>query len=198
MQPDQGHDHNSLDELLDSGLRRLGHAEPRPGLETRVLATIRAQKERRPLWTLKATWAGGMALLFLATAIWAFYGREDRSRTAAGNPPARGIPAKPPAPEVARMSKGNAAASMSKPRSLPRLVTPKAARKTVNLGAPHLAQFPSPQPLSQQEKMLARYVQQRPQEARLLARAQTELLRQDLLEFEAKHGTQKDTRPATQ
>jgi hypothetical protein len=48
--------------------------------------------------------------------------------------------------------------------------------------APRLDQFPSPQPLSEQEKILASYVEKYPERSVLLARARTEALRQDQLE----------------
>ena len=49
-------------------------------------------------------------------------------------------------------------------------------------GNPKLAQFPSPQPLSEQERILASYVADDPQRARLIARVISEGLRQDQLE----------------
>jgi hypothetical protein len=42
-----------------------------------------------------------------------------------------------------------------------------------------LEQFPSPRPLSEQEIMLARFVEQFPREAAMIARAQTKLLAQE-------------------
>jgi hypothetical protein len=42
--------------------------------------------------------------------------------------------------------------------------------------------------LSEQEEILARYVRERPEEARLVAHAQAELLQRDLLEFEKQNG----------
>jgi hypothetical protein len=47
---------------------------------------------------------------------------------------------------------------------------------------PKLDQFPSPQPLSEQEKILQSYVAENPEQAVLLARSRTEALRQDQLE----------------
>jgi len=46
--------------------------------------------------------------------------------------------------------------------------------KVVATAAPKLDQFPSPRPLSEQELALARYVNEFPQEAMLIARAQEE------------------------
>jgi hypothetical protein len=47
----------------------------------------------------------------------------------------------------------------------------------------HSGQFPSPAPLSEQERMLAGYVQQFPQQAVLMARAQTKLFQDEADEF---------------
>jgi hypothetical protein len=48
-----------------------------------------------------------------------------------------------------------------------------------------LEQFPTPTPLSDQEKLLARYVQEFPQRAALIARAQTQLRKRDEFEMAA-------------
>ncbi len=48
-----------------------------------------------------------------------------------------------------------------------------------------LEQFPAPTPLSDQEKLLARYVQEFPHRAALIARAQTELQKSDEFEMAA-------------
>jgi hypothetical protein len=65
-------------------------------------------------------------------------------------------------------------------------VPPTAARRWAAAVAeePRLEQFPSPRPLSEQEEMLARYVQEETQEAKLVAKAQTEMLKKESLEFE--------------
>ena len=47
---------------------------------------------------------------------------------------------------------------------------------------PKLDQFPSPQPLSEQEKILVSYVEDYPDYAVLVARLRTEALRRDELE----------------
>jgi hypothetical protein len=49
----------------------------------------------------------------------------------------------------------------------------------VGANSPKLDQFPSPQPLSEQEKILASYVNQFPDHAALLAQARMEMLRRD-------------------
>jgi hypothetical protein len=51
--------------------------------------------------------------------------------------------------------------------------------RILQAAAPKRDQFPSPQPLSEQEKLLASYVAHDPHHAVLIARAQAELERQD-------------------
>ena len=45
-------------------------------------------------------------------------------------------------------------------------------------------QFPSPQPLSEQEELLARYIERFPHEAVLMARAQTQLMKEEMSDRE--------------
>jgi hypothetical protein len=56
--------------------------------------------------------------------------------------------------------------------------------RTTNIGvnSPKLDQFPSPQPLSEQEEILANYVGKYPEHAILIARARNEALQRDQLE----------------
>jgi hypothetical protein len=51
--------------------------------------------------------------------------------------------------------------------------------KTLITSAPKSEQFPSPQPLSEQEKLLASYVERFPEHAVLVARAQAQLEQRD-------------------
>jgi len=53
---------------------------------------------------------------------------------------------------------------------------PQTARIETN---PRLDQFPSPRPLSEQEKILAMYIDRYPEHAALVAQARMETLRQD-------------------
>ena len=68
--------------------------------------------------------------------------------------------------------------------TLPRLEKPP-SRDFAQVKAPKLEQFPSPSPMNEQEKMLARYVRKFPQRAALVARAQTELQKRDQREMTA-------------
>ncbi|HJX84818.1 MAG TPA: hypothetical protein VJ723_10780 [Candidatus Angelobacter sp.] len=57
-----------LDEMLDSLLESYSNAEPRPGMETRIVATLEAHtRQRRRNWIL--VFAGSAAVILLAVAI---------------------------------------------------------------------------------------------------------------------------------
>ena len=51
------------DEMLDSLLANYSSAEPRPGLETRILANLREAEKKAPQgwWNFKWIWAGAVA-----------------------------------------------------------------------------------------------------------------------------------------
>jgi hypothetical protein len=67
-------------------------------------------------------------------------------------------------------------------------------RENENASAPKLDVFPSPEPLSEQEKMLAAYVAQHHQQAVLIARARMAELKEDL----AKETTGENSAPNRQ
>src|SRR5258708_19712756 len=57
-----------LDAMLDSLLANYSSAEPRPGFETRILATVRSQRQKRKLM-LGWIFAGGLATASAVIAI---------------------------------------------------------------------------------------------------------------------------------
>lgn len=165
--------------LLDTALQHYGTAEPRGGLERRILANLRAESDRLGMGR---AWVALTALAFVvigAATIFLIRKPYVGTRIAATHPVpgfiAKETIATPPAVKRSDVD-----------RPLPLLPRRKRVMAHAALAAddgPKLEQFPSPRPLSEQEEMLARYVRERPEEARLVARAQTELLKQDLLEF---------------
>ena len=156
-----------LDQLLDASLARYAQVEPRPGLEERLLAGVRAEPSR-PLWWrwawLPAT-AGAVALIVVGALVLS----ERREPT-------------PPASRVARTAEAPTAVAPSPAvketvPGAPAKTTPRATRPTpASLAAlPRRQEFPSPSPLSEQEQLLLRYVQQTPKEEVLTAAARDPL-----------------------
>ena len=166
---------------LDAALKQYGEAEPRTGLEGQVLANLRVEKERLAeprRWRL--AFAAVAAIVVVGEVM--FVGREHLG----ANKEIATVQAPvihPPQSSVTsdREPGGTVIAQASaRPKPLRR----RQPGRVVEDSEPRLEQFPAPRPLSEQERMLARYVEERPQEAKLVAQSQAELLRQELLEFE--------------
>jgi hypothetical protein len=171
------HDKNrSVDEWLDIALKQYGDAEPRSGLEGRVLAMIRFEHKQitMPRWNLWPALAGVAVLVVLGATI--FLARGPRIKTVVVTT----RQTSPHAEEI--VAKTSASFVLSEKRTRSR--TSERPMATISR-IPHLSQFPSPQPLSEQEEILARYARENTQEAKLVAQARAELLKKDWLEFEA-------------
>jgi hypothetical protein len=171
---------SQFDRELSGALAKYASAEPRVGLEERVLANLQAELAKAPThawwrWSTAAAVAAAVAIVLIALA----WRSNGPSRPAIANHPspaqgenAAGIQVV----TVTNDSERRASLQDSKPA---RRQTAHSARQTVAVAPPRLDQFPSPQPLNEQEKILARYVAQFPEHAVLVARARTEALRQD-------------------
>jgi hypothetical protein len=168
----------SAERRLDAALKRYGDAEPRPGLENRVLANLHAEEARlaiSPMW-----WRPVAAALTIAVL-------TGGALLLRQKPDIAGIPISSQAASVSRDQEPQlAAAPASRPHGASR--QPRRSRSyshsaQPSSSEPRLEQFPAPTPLSEQEEMLARYVRLHRQEAILVARARAELLKQELERF---------------
>src|SRR5579864_4932159 len=176
---------DEFDRVLDAALAKYTAAEPRAGLEERVLANLRGEQARVPdrVWWRWSAVAAVAAVAAVIVVVLALGLRSDKaSRPIVVNHPSTSTEAPR---ERGTEIVSNAHSSGTRP------ARPSAARKpavqpsppVVAIAlAPKLEQFPSPQPLSEQEKLLQNYVAQNAEQAVLLARARTEALRQDQLE----------------
>jgi len=169
-----------LDRELDAALAKYAAVEPRAGLEDRVLANLGAERER----AASRTWWRGPALGLAAAALVAAVflmskpGMWRPGKTApdivAHPPAAAGQGDKHPGTRIA----SNGVMS-SFPPTVP-AVTKSPARRGVRPPDAIVAngrrrdQFPSPRPLSEEEKLLVRYVQNFPRDAVMIAQAQAE------------------------
>ena len=165
---------DELDHKLDVALARYAAVEPRTGLEDRILANIRAARAPVPD---RAWWRWGLAgalaaMVTVALALTLKSGRQSRP-VVANHSSATTQGSKEPAILVVSGAGGNQhplhASNSAKKRT-----TNHIRRETIVAANPKLDRFPSPQPLSEQELALARYVSEFPQEATLIARTQAE------------------------
>jgi hypothetical protein len=145
--PDE-RDDKFLDELLDASLRHYSDAVPREGLEGRVLARLRSARaaESRPMWVWALT-AGVAAIIVLIAGI------------AIRKPvPVRPAVTSQHASEPQRMVEISPAGPAVALRTVPARHRSRPAKRRAQLPEAHWpAQFPTPTPLSEQEKLLLAY-----------------------------------------
>ena len=153
------HDHNQdrqIDKLLDSLLSEYSSAEPRPGLETRILANLNAAAAAEPSrrWNMQWLWAG--TAVAAAVLLAALLVGKHRSVPA----PKNGVVhVQPPAqqPPTAVQPRGPEKAVIL-PRRPPRTEVPRQAQNSALALNRRPQVFPTPTQLSEQEQLLLRYV----------------------------------------
>jgi hypothetical protein len=173
----QPSERDALDHELDAALAKYATAEPRTGLEQRILASLRAEQTR----SAERSWWRWPALGVIAAAVIVVAGflvwRSEK--------PAHDITAHQPAVHGDKQTETHSAKNdMVNPvRPAEPAVTKTPAKHSVHhlqavASEPRLDHFPSPRPLSEEEKLLVRYVQDFPQEAVMIAKAQAEFERE--------------------
>lgn len=150
-----------MDEILDSLLANYSSAEPRPGLETRILANLREAEKKAPQgwWNFKWIWAGAVAAAIIVAAV-LINGRHrvepPTNAVVETNPPAPQTTIQPYAPTVRQET---AKIHRHKPSTVP------AIQQNATLALKDRpAVFPTPTPISEQEKLLLSYVASTPRE----------------------------------
>lgn len=162
-------DRNSLDEWLDKALHQYGNAEPRSGLESRILANLEVAGKRRVLLGNSYGWLlAGASAVALFIGIW--LGTWHRTLPATKTQPTQQI-----AEDFGKQI-GPKITSAARPRHTGRKLPPRrqtvAARDPELARGPRLDHFPSSRSPSEQEVLLTRYARQFPTEARLIAHEQ--------------------------
>ena len=163
---------DELDRILDAALERYAAAEPREGLEGRVLANLRAERARvldRAWWRWGVMAA--LATIVIVAVTFAWRSGKPSPPVIANRPPATTPNLEHSKPRVASGAGQNDAHPHASSPATGR-APHRVRREVIAAVNPKLDQFPSRQPLSVQELALARYVSEFPQEATLIARAQ--------------------------
>ncbi len=194
-----------LSRELDAALAKYAALEPRTGLEDRVLANLQAKRDQvltRSRWRwsfVSATAMFAAVALVIASLAWrsvkthaplttyhsttiapfVAQSGQPNSQDGSGRNNAGSNAAERNGSERNGTEKNDLARSF---RPAGRPARHQAPQLAVANAHPKLDQFPSPQPLSEQEKILVSYIRNYPENAVLLARARTEALRKDQLE----------------
>ena len=172
---------NDLGTMLDAALAKYAAIEPWVGLEERILACLRAERSRV---VDRAWWQWAVAATTVAVVVaFALAWRLERQPQLTHHPVV--TTQSPPAPQMSNHSGAEPLSHRRNP-SAHGTNAPKSSLQIVMTAnpSPKLDQFPSPEPLSEQEKILASYVAEYPERAVLVARAQAESLLRDQQELE--------------
>jgi hypothetical protein len=166
MDPTNKEREREVDQWLDAGLSRYGKAEPRTGLEIRVLANLQSERNRiasrRPWW-----WAAGAVAAAVAIVAVVWVGESSRKRnpgsvaetsTTTHHEEARRAVQPGPAPHAAHPANESAQRS---PAHWP-------IRDLAVKRAPKLDQFPSRRNLSEGESLLVRRLNEQSNKEALL------------------------------
>jgi len=169
-----------LDRLLDASLAKYADASPRAGLEERILANLQSEQSSESTHSL---WQWGLvaalaAVALLAVAVSLRFGKAAHpviaNHAAVSTPDSTKSPLPEPQPESHETT--------APVRRVHRTVRRPAQPRNLIADGPKLDQFPSPQPLSEQEKAALEYVERYPEQASLMAQAQTAFAKQEELE----------------
>lgn len=164
-----------LDRKLGAELAKYAAVEPRPGLEERVLANLQTEQAKVPShawWRWSVAFAVATVVVAALVVAW----RSETSRTVVVNHTSPSAPSQ-------HESQTNVAANhdpkqVRRGGRVPKRVTSVRGSPPIVVATdnPKLDQFPSPQPLTEQERILASYVALDPEHAALIAEARTEAL----------------------
>lgn len=176
--PFESTERTPLDDQLEAALAKYSSVEPRAGLEQRILANLKAQEVPRShlCWW---RWAIPLAGAFLVVTFFIWKVQRHRPEQVVGHPTT--------AEQQVQVATNSTVQGADYPLIGKRPMRTKRHRPTAVSAAragPKLEQFPSPRPLTEQEKLLAEYVSQFHEEAVLVARARAEIQRKDLAEMQ--------------
>lgn len=195
----QNSEHNRFrgledDRALDTALSKYAAVEPRPGLEDRILANIRAEQARATehAWWQQNIWRWGLAAAIAAIVIVAvgmMLNLEKHPQPLVKNPPP--VPARQNGTQEQETQVAKHNEAPTKHGLARHAITHSIQPRAVAEAYPKLDQFPSPSPITEQEKLLLEYVRQHPDDALLTAKAQEEFdakIHADLLQATTQTG----------
>jgi len=167
---------DELDRTIDAALAKFASAEARDGLEERILANLRTAdtQSAQRMWRHWGFTAALTAALIVAAAVEWRWNQPKLPPVAMHPPPLK----QAPVPDLANRDENSAPRRRSMPHRRPR----RSPERAIVVAGPKLDVFPSPLPLSEQEKILAAYVAQYPGHAALVAEARMDDLRHEVEE----------------
>jgi hypothetical protein len=169
---------DKLIRMLDAELNAYTAVEPRAGLEERILANLAREQTdvaARAWWQWSV--AAAVAAVIIVAGSLAWRSEREPALVISHHSPVN-LHASEEKPNSLRADRRRAPNATSRHGSLRRAAR-QVAPGTEVAANPKLDQFPSPLPLSEQEKLLASYVAQFGDEAVIVARVRAEGLRDE-------------------
>jgi hypothetical protein len=157
-------DKDQFDDLLDGVLKRYGTVEPRVGLEGRILANLACADRQPRLGSYWVAWGFPIAGTLGMATVLLFLMRTPHFHQ-------QPVAVHPPSAATQTGSQNTATAAHKPHRSSMRRPTLQPELANVDRRP---SVFPSPHPLTEQERLLKAYVNNSPQEAALVAHEQAE------------------------
>lgn len=169
-----------IDRWLDAAIKEYGSTEPDTGLDQRVLRNLTAKSVRGTGWSKWWALAAIAAVVLLVAGVLLIKSRHEPQRIAViPNQQINAI--EPPQTPAEKMT--------IRDRAPHKKAHPSAMKEVAVQAWP--IQFPTPQPLSTQEQLLAQYVREQPKQAQLVAHARAKLLQENLAGFEQRDPKEK-------
>lgn len=186
-----------LDRLMDAALAKYAAVEPRAGLESRILANLSAERSRVPD---RSRWKCGLAAAVAAVFVIAIALVVRPGKTSKPTGADRQNVAIQGTREPERQFTSEQHMAVKHSATPVRRQRNRRSSSDIEVAAriPKLDQFPSPQPLSEQEQILASYVHNYPKDAALIAEARMEALRKDQEERQRELEADSSTNSRTQ
>jgi len=161
-------DNDRLDHWLDGALRQYGSAEPRAGLERRILTNLATDRRRVALrwrWGLalvSTAATGGIVVLWMVSFL---HHPRGANKSIAAQIPIENSIASHTGPQSLSTVGVEAPVKAVHPHT-------REHKRIEQAREPRLEKFPAPRPLSEQEELLMQFVRHSPQEAVLVAQMQ--------------------------
>ena len=166
-----------LDSWLDETLSHYNDAEPQWGFEQRILAKVRGAEERR--WHLGWFWVPAVLGVAIAIAVLLNVRGGEKQKVM---PIERATSAQPNTPKVTPETEPQKAA-VAHPREVVRRV--RNSKSAENTAQPRQAVFPTPSPLTDEERALVAFAQSRPRQTERLAKSQQQSPEEQVITIQA-------------
>jgi hypothetical protein len=150
-----------VDELMDSALAQQRAEEPRAGLEARILGHVRAAASQRS--SRKGLWVAVTATAALVMIVAFYMARRPHGAAVDTSHAVNAVTAPPPQKTLTANSGATPNARAAPSVHEPKLTARRENKPSRRVQAHHWpSQFPTPAPLTEEQKALVQYVRETP------------------------------------